>query len=111
MKKSLSSQITEQSGDATKVAEGWEAARDAGLDRRSNTFWKCYWLVYQDTNVNEHEIELCLFVREGQILLLTPSLHRCSTLLDDEHVNRVDLGWVTVGNRHQSKKVKSDREM
>ena len=37
MKKSLSSQITEQSGDATKVAEGWEAARDAGLDRRSNT--------------------------------------------------------------------------
>ena len=59
MKKSLSSQITEQSGDATKVAEGWEAARDAGLDRRSNTFWKCHWLVYQDTNVNEHEIEHC----------------------------------------------------
>ena len=57
------------------------------------------------------EIEHCQFVRDGKILLLTPSLHRCSTLLDDEHVNRVDLGWVTVCNRHQSKKVKSDREM
>ena len=94
MKKSLSSHITEQSGDATKVAEGWEAASDAGLDRRSNTLWKCHWLVYQDTSVNEHEIEHCWFVGEGEILLLTPSLHRCSTLLDDEHVNRVDLGWV-----------------
>ena len=58
MKKSLSSQITEQSGDATKVAEGWEAARDAGLDRRSNTL-EMSWLVYQDTHVNEHEIEHC----------------------------------------------------
>ena len=42
LKKSLSSQITEQSGETTKVSEGREEAREAGLDRKSST-WKQGW--------------------------------------------------------------------
>ena len=29
-------------------------------------------------------------------MILTPSLNRCASLLDDKKVDRVDLGWVTV---------------
>ena len=29
-------------------------------------------------------------------MILTPSLNRCASLLDDKKVDRVDLGWVTI---------------
>ena len=37
LKKSWSSQMTEQSGDATRGSEGEEGAREGGEERRSST--------------------------------------------------------------------------
>ena len=46
-------------------------------------------------------------------MILTPSLNRCASLLDDKKVDRVDLGWVTVTQkgfgRHLSKKLQVNR--
>ena len=83
----MSSQITEQSGAATKVAEGREEAREAGLDRKSSTWKQSGFTEFNNRNTTN---------RLNTCKILTPSLNRCASLLDDKKVDRVDLGWVTV---------------
>ena len=76
LKKSLSSHITEQSGDATKVVEGREAARDAGLDRKSST-----WKQHNFTSLTCFMARLLELVRKWYN---TPTFDRCSSLLDND---------------------------